>query len=141
MDRFLSLIGVVAGLISIGGLIYTLGWKLGKLTTKVDTLWQIYVLETLSSTIKNGYLKAKSSNPIKTFPFEITEKGEELLPEEVKAVLKKISKKKKSIEDMVVLAISELGIENLFTVAQNEEISLRELINILSGYINKIREE
>ncbi len=59
------IVGAVSGLISIGGFIYVVGYRLarienrlidperiGELSNKVNTLFEVYVIEALKDTIK-----------------------------------------------------------------------------------------
>jgi hypothetical protein len=42
--QIVALIGCITGVVSLIGLIYAIGFKLGAVVTKVETLWTIYIL-------------------------------------------------------------------------------------------------
>ena len=44
LTQIVALIGCITGIASLIGLIYAIGFKLGAVATKVETLWTIYIL-------------------------------------------------------------------------------------------------
>lgn len=46
--QIVALIGCITGVASLIGLIYAIGFKLGAVVMKVETLWTIYILHPLA---------------------------------------------------------------------------------------------
>jgi len=86
--QIVALIGCITGIASLIGLIYAVGFKLGSLATKVDTLWTIYILYPLQELISQGYVRMAS-------PYMLTSKGEEILPEDLKIKIQEMVRNKK----------------------------------------------
>lgn len=60
-----SIAGLVTGLVSLAVTIYTLGWKLGRLQLKVDTMWDFQYRRGVNEAIRTS-LAVKNSPIINT---------------------------------------------------------------------------
>lgn len=58
--ELIGLIAVVLGVINIIGLIYTVGWRLGRYELKVDTLWKYVVEAALVDSRQKGVVVSNS---------------------------------------------------------------------------------
>ena len=153
--QIVALIGCITGIASLIGLIYAIGFKLGAVATKVETLWTIYVLhlKPLKSVdgkilrkqelISQGYVRIES-------PYMLTSKGEEILPEDLKIKIREIVRSKKfrkiakkdSIEDVVPLMLDKVGMDRLGEVASKAEMNTANIAIVASLYaLNRFKEK
>jgi hypothetical protein len=63
MNEIIAIISVTLGIINIIGLIYTVGWRLGRYELKVDTLWKYVVEAALVDSRQRGVVV--SNSPVK----------------------------------------------------------------------------
>jgi len=143
LTQIVALIGCITGIASLIGLIYAIGFKLGAVATKVETLWTIYVLHPLQELISQGYVRMES-------PYMLTSKGEEILPEDLKIKIREIVRSKKfrkiakkdSIEDVVPLILDKVGIDRLGEVATKAEMNTANIAIVASLYaLNQFKEK
>jgi len=158
-----SIVGSITGGVSILGLIYVLGWKfgsletkitgiedrlktfdpikLGELSNKVETLYQVYVLDALS---QKG--KGKKSNPHGGNPGPEEEKVETELPDELLQIIRRATHQNldKSLEYTVTKVVEEIGSAGpgyLITITRQLSLSPNELILRISDEVERIRKE
>lgn len=148
MERVLSIIGASAGIVSIIGFIYTIAWRLGRFSAKiesigekVDLLWEIYIIQPLLTSKKSVGLSAK--NPVAEFPFTLTEKGEELIPAGLKSNIYELTRQigKGSWQDVTAKVIHRIGVFNILKTAEEQNITFNEMIGVVTAYIVKIMKE
>jgi hypothetical protein len=122
------IIGCLGGAIGIIQGIYFFGsWK-GKMTTMVETMWDIYVKDALS---KRPDLATHNS------PYKLTKEVEDKIPSNIRDRLTDIRcqfKKKENIVSGYTVA-QELGSEIIEKTAADMELGIQETIAVLSTYL------
>ncbi|MFQ6071248.1 MAG: hypothetical protein ACE5KT_00905 [Methanosarcinales archaeon] len=148
-----AILGSVTGIISLASIIYFAGFKLGKMTTQIDTIAQDI------TTLKEGHQKiGKMATQLDRIPlmksvdssnvgvgskkYVLTEKGKALLPEDLKEDLRKVALKLGKIEFKdAAFIIKEIGIDRLTDIALDKKIGLDELITFITLYSMEILEK
>ncbi|MFQ6062473.1 MAG: hypothetical protein ACE5J9_04770 [Methanosarcinales archaeon] len=155
-----AILGSVTGIISLASIIYFAGFKLGKMTTQIDTiaqdittlkeghqkigkmatqldlLWEIYARIPLMKSVDSSNVGVGSKK------YVLTEKGKALLPEDLKEDLRKVALKLGKIEFKdAAFIIKEIGIDRLTDIALDKKIGLDELITFITLYSMEILEK
>jgi len=107
--------GSISGFISLLGLLYIFFTKLGKMEVKICTLWKIYGEDVLERAVKEGLGRHES-------PVQITEKGEELLGEDIKQRIETIVERRKNNKGKLLGSISPVKDDDLIYFVLNETI-------------------
>ena len=151
LTRIVALIGCITGIASLIGLIYAIGFKLGAVATKVETLWTIYILHLNPLKSVDGKMLRKQeliSHVRMESPYMLTSKGEEILPEDLKIKIREIVRSKKfrkiakKIEDVVPLILDKVGIDRLGEVATKAEMNTANIAIVASLYaLNRFKEK
>ena len=156
--NLLAIIGAVSGIVSILCVAYLLGvWKGGvdsklrditqllsqyppsETALMTKTLWDLYVLDPLRS--RPDLAEHQSA-------YKLSEKGEDLISDHLKAELCKISKNLADAENCNKgeaiasgwLIVKNLGIESISRMAEEKQLNVQEAIAILSCYLVNNRE-
>jgi hypothetical protein len=150
----LAVIGVITGVISILVLVFGLGsWKKGieddvsqiktdvagikgelkehnlsSFCMMVQTLWDVYVIDTLH---KRPDIASSHSLP------KLTQKGLDYIPEDVK---EQLNKSELSVKDQTnissgYLVVQIIGLDRITKLAQENDLSIQEMIAVLSAYL------
>lgn len=154
-ETIAAIVGSVTGIISLGGLIYLLGNKLGWLKAwkeSVDawmkahddnfqkyppgetalmckTMWDIYVV---------GALRDRPDLATHQSAFKLTPNGIDLIPDKIKEALSRIEVLPQDKESLATgwLVVKNLGIPTIETLAKEKDLSVPEAIAILSTYLD-----
>jgi hypothetical protein len=118
-----SVVGLITGVISLLGLIYVLGWRLGRISLKVDLLWKVYIEEALISLERSS--DNLNSNNGEIFPEEMAIK--------IRDVLRKRGVKKKGFEEKIISVIERIRLEDL--KALSGEGSTKRLIGRIALFV------
>lgn len=105
--------GSISGFVSLVGLLYVIFTKLGKMEVKICTLWKIYGEDVLRRAVQEGL--GRSSSRI-----QITEKGEELLGEDMKQKIETIVERRNN--KPLLWSISPVKDDDLIYFVLNETI-------------------
>ncbi|MBA7692441.1 hypothetical protein ES703_101008 [subsurface metagenome] len=144
-----EIVGVISGFLSLIGIIYMLGyWKgqvdsklrdiqqilraypLAELSLMTKTLWDIYVVDALSS--RPDLAEQHSA-------FNLKKEGHELIPAHLKEILDNISPNPESRNAIASgwLVVKRLGIDTIREMAKQQKLSVQEAIAILSCYLDE----
>lgn len=123
-----AIIGAVSGLISLLMLGYTLGvWK-GAINTKVELLWKISVEDELVRQRHNDLVGSSSD-------WQIKEKGEALLPEDLKHDIEGLLKKRKLNPDgSIADIVKHIGLSRLSRIAQEKGATIQIVVALMYAY-------
>ena len=142
-----SIIGAVSGCISLVGLVYLFGYRLGKFDSALDeckrmckdyppaemwtmtkTLWDVYVMDALRL---RPDLAARGSG------FKLKQPGKDLIPDYILPLLDDIPHNPGLSEDIATgyLVVKHIGLELISQMAEEKKVSIQEAIAILSCYI------
>jgi len=105
--------GSISGFVSLLGLLYIFFTKLGKMEVKICTLWKVYGEDVLERAVKEGLGRHES-------PVRLTEKGEELLGEDMKQRIETIVVRRKN--NKILRSISPVKDDDLIYFVLNETI-------------------
>jgi len=133
--------GSISGFISLLGLLYVFFTKLGKMEVKICTLWKIYGEDVLERAVKEGWGRHES-------PVRITEKGEELLGEDMKQRIETIVERRKNNkmlrhispvkdDDLIYFVLNET-IDDLKRRAGETDVDINSLVATTILYTEKI---
>lgn len=136
-----AVIGVIAGLIAIIGVIY----RYGRMNARIEILWDAYKAEARSNTRRSGAMERGSK-------WHLTEKGEDLIPVKLKEEIKKLLAHKRGIKAFIQHklnpgldtweVIEKLGgVERLCDEADTVGVSLKEMMVMVEAYIDRELEE
>lgn len=124
-----AIIGALAGLIAILGLVY----NLGKMNTKIEILWDAFKAQALQSTKKRGTMESSSE-------YHLTQKGQDMIPPSLKDEIKLLAQKKRlnpgkaqTFEIVKMLG----GVPRLAEEAEKLDIDIQEMIVMVETYIRK----
>jgi len=132
--------GSISGFVSLVGLLYVIFTKLGKMEVKICTLWKIYGEDVLRRAVQEGL--GRSSSRIR-----ITEKGEELLGEDMKQKIETIVERRNNKplwsispvkdDDLIYFVLNET-IEDLKRRAGETDVDINSLVATTILYTEKI---
>ena len=130
-------IGVVTGLISIVGVIYGFGFKVGQLDTKVSTLWEFFVgtVITAHKTVDQG----NSANPGHNNPHPTIALPQSFVDAAQRITAENSNKDVTSIVSLIMqeLAINQKDKMNVFISRNN--ITRADFINLIADEVRKIK--
>jgi hypothetical protein len=124
-----AVVGLIVGVISLITVIYTAAWKLSAISTKVDTLWEIFLEDGRSEVRRLGLTERQSSERLTSLGQEKLSAG---LRKDIDALLPKLGHKGR---DRVFAVVSKVGVGTLRKVAEANEITLGQLIGLISLYL------
>ena len=124
-----AVVGLIVGIVSLLTVIYTAAWKLSAISTKVDTLWEIFLEDSRSEVRRLGLTEQQSSERLTSLGLEKIPAG---LREDIHALLPRLSQKGR---DRVLAVVSKLGVEPLREVAEANGITLGQMIGLISLYL------
>jgi hypothetical protein len=148
IEQIAAIIGAISGLVSLGGIIYVLAyWKggvdawlkkhdeecqkypPGEIALMCKTMWEIYVV---------GPLHDRPDLATHKSPFKLTQTGIDLIPADIKQELLEYTKAPMDEEAVASgwLVVKNLGIERIEHLAKEKELSVQEVIAILSTYLD-----
>ena len=113
-------------LLSLLGLVYTLGVKFTALETKVDTMWQVTVLDALKRQVRVGNVQFESDPAL-------TPKGITLLSNETRSLLEGICPGRNLAETVVAIARS-FPPEKLWRLTHEAQCLPSEVLAALALY-------
>ncbi len=87
-----EVIGAICAIITLLLVSYVWIYKLGGLVTKVDTIWKIYVMDSLSEAVRLQYTKRRSL-------YKITEEGKKILDEKIVCLISDFAKANKKFKE------------------------------------------
>jgi len=123
--EIISLAGAIAGVIALAGLIYTLGFKLGRIETQVQLLWKVTVEDALRKQSQAGNIERGSRWIWKD------EASTTLVPE-VEAALQRLSARRAGVRgdeaQVVALVIHGLGYNELRSYAEDANVAFAEYL-------------
>lgn len=143
------IVGTVAGLLSLAGTIYLIGYWKGKVDQRLDricgdmekfppqvtaiqvkTLWDFYVVDALRS--RPDLAQHKS-------PFRLTPKSQDMIPAAIKHQLNGLFKLALNSEAIAsgFLVVQTLGTEVIIQFARDQDLSVQEAIAVLSTYLDE----
>jgi len=123
-----AIIGAITGIASLILYLYKIGVKDGKVDTKLDVLWKIYVLDALHDA---PTLAQHHSPP------SITDEGVSEIPDDIKKCLDDY---KKHSGDYGYDATQCLGLDQIRDFAQSKNWTVRRAVGLLSLYLKKAKE-
>lgn len=142
-----SIIGATTGVLSLCSIIYLVGvWKGGIDSFKkeieedwkkyppseqhrmLQTLWEVYILDPLH---KRTDLTGHHS------PICLTPAGLKMIPSEIREALDSLASEGFSREDLVIgyTVVQQLGLEKISRMAEENNLSLQEMIALLACYL------
>ncbi|GAI60066.1 unnamed protein product [marine sediment metagenome] len=138
-----GIVGAVSGSLSLLGIVYLFGVWRGKVDsalnelknyppaemwTMTKTLWDIYVVEALHH---RPDLAERGSS------FKLKKEGEDLIPEYMKPLLKRIPRNPLNSEGIAsgYLVVKHIGLELIGKMAEDKQLNVQEAIAILSCYL------
>ena len=152
--EIVSIIGAATGVIAFLGVIYAFGWKfghihtklqsiesklidpqeIGKITSKVDSLYQIYVLDALK--------KQSDTNPSQNPNPAIGE----VLSEDFKVEIRKVTleNRNKDTSDIVTLIFSQMAAtksRDLIDLLKRENLSSPQFIFEVTKYVEAVKRQ
>jgi hypothetical protein len=129
MNEVTSWVGAVTGIVSLILILYYIAvWK-GKTDTKVDTLWNIYVMDALQD---NNQLIQHHS------PVIITKLGEDEIPVELQVCIDDHMCRGKNYGYEVIQC---LGMDKVQKFAQDKGWSVQRSLGLLALYMKKVQSE
>lgn len=130
LQEALLVIGFMGGVIGIVQSIYFFGsWK-GKITTMVETLWDIYVKDALS---RRPDLVSHAS------PYKLKPEVEQTMPEKYKIKLDAIRCRFENKEDIVsgFTVVKHLGLDTIDEASKEMKLGIQETVAVLSTYLEE----
>ena len=132
-------IGVVTGLISLVGVIYGFGFKVGQLDTKVSTLWDFFVESVIAAhkTVDQGH----SGNPGYNNPHPPI-----ALPQNFMDATQRITgeNSNKDVPSIVSLIMQEVVIsqkDKMNAFIRSNKITRADFINLIADEVRRIKGE
>jgi len=136
-----AMVGAVTGVIALVGLIYTLGFKLGRIETQVDLLWKVTVEDALRRQRQAGNLDHSSGWRWNEQPTTTLDPLEEIL----KALADRVPRKRiaglEAIADpdaVVRLVIQGVGYTLLQIEAEEADVAFSEYLVLCAVRIIEI---
>lgn len=147
MEAIASLIGAIAGGLSLIGVIYMLGvWRgqvdsqlknaakcfqdypPAEMWTMVKTLWDVYIMDALRH---RPDLASHGS------AYKLNKEGEDLIPEYMKPLLDSIPRNPALNEDIATgyLVVKYIGLTRITQMSEENHLSIQESIALLSTYL------
>jgi len=147
LEQIASLIGAITGTVSLGGIVYLIGYWKGSVDTRIKahedqfckyppgeislmckTMWDIYVVEALR---QRPDLAQHAS------PFKLTQQGQDLIPDSHKQALDQVKCNPLDREAVASgwLVVKYLGLTSIEQMAKEKSLSIQEAIAILSTYL------
>lgn len=124
-----AIIGALAGLIAILGLVY----NLGRMNTKIDILWDAFKAQALRNTMKGGTMESSSD-------YHLTPKGRDMIPSSLKDEIKLLAQKKRinpgKVQTFQIVKMLG-GVSRLAEEAEKLDIDIQEMIVMVETYIHK----
>jgi hypothetical protein len=122
----LAIIGIITGMISLAGFIYTNAIWRGKIETKVCTLWEVFMEESM---------RPHPEYATHNSPLTLTAKGRKLIQDDeldnfCLEIIKNYNIDKMHISDLVEKIIKEIPIERLRKMAKEKNITLSQLVSM-----------
>lgn len=129
MEVFYAL-GGIAGIIALLGFLWTIFFQMAKIKVRTDTLWEVYVIEAL-----------KSQHVQHSSLFGLNPASLDLIPDEIKPVLKKIAKHgtKKSLGQIGAEAVIKVGTARIAQLAREKGCSVQDMIAVFTAYADSQR--
>ena len=87
-----EVIGAICAIITLIFFTYIWIYKLGGLVTKIDTMWDIYVVGSLSSAVNMQFTQRRSL-------YRITDEGKKILDEEIMGLISAFAKSNKKLKN------------------------------------------
>lgn len=140
-----EVIGAICAILTLIFFTYVWVFKLGGLVTKVDTMWDIYVVEALSAAIRMQFTQRRSL-------YKITDEGKKILDKEVVELISDFAKSNKKLKnesdekilDKFVVSKEFKEIKGLMFANDNlkSDKDLRAFLGLVFAYtIEKIKRE
>ena len=147
LDNIAGIVGAVSGCLSLIGIVYLFGVWRGKVDsalnelkncvknyppaemwTMTKTLWDIYVISALHH---RPDLAERGSS------FKLKKEGEDLIPEYMKPLLKRIPHNPLNSEAIATgyLVVKHIGLDLIGKMAEEKQLNVQEAIAILSCYL------
>ncbi|RLG29687.1 hypothetical protein DRN97_11480 [Methanosarcinales archaeon] len=124
--------GSISGFISLIGLLYIIFTKLGRMEMKVCTLWKIYGEDVLERAVKEGLGKHES-------PAQITEKGEQMLGEDIKQRIETIVRKNFRFKhDDLLYEVLNKTADKLKGRAEETDTDMNLMVGVAMLYTQKV---
>ncbi|MDD5701583.1 MAG: hypothetical protein PHU23_05975 [Dehalococcoidales bacterium] len=127
MSEIISIIALITGIISLILILYKIGVRDGKVDTKLDVLWNVYVMDALHN---EANLAQHHSPPT------ITPEGEAIIPADFKQCIEKHTCKDGNYGFEVVQC---LGMEKVQKFAQDNDWTMQKALGILTLYMRKVK--
>jgi hypothetical protein len=104
-------------------------WNLPSFCMMVQTLWDVYVIDTLHKRPDIAQFKS---------PPKLTQKGLDYIPEDVKEMFDRleISINDRSNISSGYLAVQIVGLDRITKLASEKDLSIQEMIAVLSTYLS-----
>jgi len=123
--------GSISGIISLIGLLYIIFTKLGRMEVKICTLWKVYGEDVLERAVREGLGKRES-------PVRITEKGEQLIGDDIKQKIEAIvGRRKVKDADFIYFVLNET-IEDLKQRASEMDVDMNSVVAAAMLYTEKV---
>ena len=120
-----AIVGTATGTVSLLGIIYILGYRIGRIELRIGLLWKVYVEDALNRGRQDGLLGSG-----------LTEKGEALLPEDLKQDCREWCRKKKKANPDIAIPdiVQHIGMERLSQTSNGQDISVKGVVALVYAY-------
>jgi len=134
-SEILSIIGAIAGILAVVGIVYGFGVKFSRLETKVTLIWSVFVEDALRNQIKLGMLAHHS-------PYHRTEMSKHLGELVPSIIISKLIRKKITSDDQLTSAIiKEMGYSTVLADSKQLDISVQEFLALGVGTVRGIESQ
>ena len=134
-----AIIGTIAGIISLSGILYVIGFKFGALDTKVTVLWKYYIERLMERSPRESH--QNSSNPVVNNPNPKIE-----IPQNFLNVIQRITRDNinKDVPSIVSLIVQELAVhqrDQMNTFIKDNNLNIAEFINLIANEVRRVKGE
>jgi len=123
--------GSISGFVSLFGLLYIFFTKLGRMEVKICTLWKVYGEDVLERAVREGLGKHES-------PVRITDKGEQLLGDDIKQKIEAIVGRRKVKDGDLIYFVLNETIGDLKRRAGETDVDINSLVATAMLYTEKV---
>ena len=127
LELILSIIAIITGLIALAGFVYTNAIWRGKIETKVDTLWKVFMEESMRTNPE--YATHNSPLTLTKYGYSIVEFPELNIVCDIILLQNNINKM--SVSDVVEKITKSITIERLKELSVEKEVTLPQLISMI----------
>lgn len=134
-----GMIGTITGVISLLGIVYAIGFKMGSIETKVSTLWDFFIEDVAERSISESH--QSSGNPVVNSPNPQVE-----IPQNFLSVVQRITRDNinKDVYSTVSLIMQQLAVhqrDQMNSFIKDNNLTIAEFISLIAEKIVALKED